>query len=302
MKNRLFLLILLFSFIVFLYFSIHSPGLFINMQIRFPRFLLTILTGFVLGGVGFTFQILLNNPLAEPYILGISSGAALGSIVAMLFGWLVLAPVLGFLGAFLTMFLVWRLANLGNYFTSTKLLLSGIIVSMFFSAFISLLMYLNQRDIGNIINILMGNLGRIFSHSEYKIFIGIFLGCLTLMIYLFGKSSQLQIITTGDEVATSLGINVQTLRRKIFIVSSILTGIVVSYAGIIGFVGLIVPHLTRLLGVKKHSLIVSSFFGSGFLLICDLLAMHIAVIEVPVGVITAFIGCPFFILLMMKNK
>jgi iron complex transport system permease protein len=272
------------------------------MQIRFPRFLLTILTGFVLGGVGFTFQILLNNPLAEPYILGISSGAALGSIVAMLFGWLVLAPVLGFLGAFLTMFLVWRLANLGNYFTSTKLLLSGIIVSMFFSAFISLLMYLNQRDIGNIINILMGNLGRIFSHSEYKIFIGIFLGCLTLMIYLFGKSSQLQIITTGDEVATSLGINVQTLRRKIFIVSSILTGIVVSYAGIIGFVGLIVPHLTRLLGVKKHSLIVSSFFGSGFLLICDLLAMHIAVIEVPVGVITAFIGCPFFILLMMKNK
>jgi iron complex transport system permease protein len=173
---------------------------------------------------------------------------------------------------------------------------------MFFSAFISLLMYLNQKDIGNIINILMGNLGRIFSHAEYNIFVGIFAFCLILMLYLFGKSSQLQIITTGDEVAASLGIDVQVLRRKMFILSSILTGIVVSYAGIIGFVGLIVPHLTRMLGVKKNSLLISSMLGSGFLLICDMIAMHITVIELPVGVITAFVGCPFFLFLMIKNR
>jgi iron complex transport system permease protein len=124
------------------------------------------------------------------------------------------------------------------------------------------------------------------------------------MIYLFSLSNQLQILTTGDLVASSLGINVRKLRRKIFIISSLLTGITVAYAGIIGFIGLVVPHIIRmvLVGNKKFSLIIAAFGGALLLIICDFLAMHIAVIEIPVGVITAFIGCPFFIYIMAKTK
>ena len=140
-------------------------------SVRLPRLMLAFLTGFVLAGVGHSFQVMLNNPLAEPYILGISSGAAFGSILAVILGMHVLMPVFGFIGAFLTMFLVWFLAHIGGFFNKTKLLLSGIIVGMFFSALISLLMYLNQQEIGNIINILMGNLGRIFSRDEWIFFL-----------------------------------------------------------------------------------------------------------------------------------
>jgi iron complex transport system permease protein len=272
--------------------------------VRLPRLMLAFLTGFVLAGVGHSFQVMLNNPLAEPYILGISSGAAFGSILAVILGLHVLMPVFGFIGAFLTMFLVWFLAHIEGFFNKTKLLLSGIIVGMFFSALISLLMYLNQQEIGNIINVLMGNLGRIFSRDEWVYFLIVFIISLLLMVYLFLLSGKLTILTTGDLVATSLGIDVKKLRRKIFIISSLLTGITVAYAGIIGFIGLVVPHIIRMItgGNKRFVMIFSAFAGAFLLIICDLTAKHIASIEVPVGVITAFIGCPFFLFIMARSK
>jgi cobalamin transport system permease protein len=294
---------LLFAGLIILYLKLGYPSQHIINSVRFPRLMLAFLTGFILAGVGHTFQIMLNNPLAEPYILGISSGAALGSIIAAISGWFLLMPVFGFAGALVTMTLVWFLAHVGGFFNKTKLLLSGIVVGMFFSALISLLMYMNQQDIGNIINILMGNLGRIFSHNEWNYFLVVFVISILLMIYLFMLSAKLNILTTGDMIATSLGIDVKKLRRKIFIISSLLTGITVAYAGIIGFIGLVVPHLVRMIsgGNKRFTIIISSFAGAFLLIICDLLAKHIAVIEVPVGVITAFIGCPFFILIMAKK-
>jgi len=266
--------------------------------------MLTFLTGFILAGVGFTFQIILNNPLAEPYILGISSGAAFGSILAATSGLFILMPLMGFGGAILTMILVWYLSHLGGFFNKTKLLLSGIIIGMFFSALISLLMYFNQQDIGNIINVLMGNLGRIFSNREWKIFLFIFGISIVLMFYLFFLSNKLNILTTGDLVAVSLGIDIKKLRRKIFVISSILTGITVAYAGIIGFVGLVVPHLIRMMfgGNKRFDLIFSAFGGAILLIFCDFVAKHIATIEIPVGVVTAFLGCPFFLFIMARSK
>jgi cobalamin transport system permease protein len=295
--------IILFLGLIYFYFRIGNPGIHIIQSVRIPRLLLTFLTGFILAGVGHTFQVMLDNPLAEPYILGISSGAAFGSILAAITGLFILMPIFGFAGALITMFIVWNLAHLGGYFNRTKLLLSGIIVGMFFSAVISLLMYLNMQEIGNIINILMGNLGRIFSHKEWNYFLIIFGISIVLMIYLFLLSHKLSILTTGDLVATSLGIDVKKLRRKIFVISSILTGVTVAYAGIIGFVGLVVPHLVRMLaeGNKRFVMIVSAFAGAFLLIICDLIAKHIAPIELPVGVITAFIGCPFFIFIMAKK-
>ena len=266
--------------------------------------MLAFLCGFVLAGVGYSFQIMLNNPLAEPYILGISAGAAFGSILAVVAGLYLLMPLFGFVGAIVTMILVWYLSHLGGFFNKTKLLLSGIIVGMFFSALISLIMYFNQKDIGNIINVLMGNLGHIFSHSEWNYFLVIFGISLLLMIYLFSMSNKLMILTTGDLVASSLGIDVKKLRRRIFIISSLLTGITVAYAGIIGFIGLVIPHIVRMIlgGNKRWGIIFSAFGGAILLILCDFIAMHIAVIEVPVGVITAFIGCPFFLYIMARSK
>lgn len=274
------------------------------LALRLPRFLLSFLVGFVLAGVGYAFQILLNNPLAEPYILGISSGAAFGSILAGIIGFYLLMPVFGFIGAILTMLIVWRLAHIDGFFNRTKLLLSGIIVGMFFSALISLLMYLNQKEIGNIVNVLLGNLGHIFSQNEWMIFLIVFLVSILLMIYLFSLSRKLIILATGDVIATSLGIEVKKLRTRIFIIASILTGITVAYAGIIGFVGLIIPHFVRMItgGNRRSGMFQAAIFGAFFLIFCDILAMNIAAIEIPVGVITAFLGSPFFLLILVRSK
>ncbi len=307
MKNKwiLFLLFSLFSILlVYIYLSINEPSSHIIFAVRLPRLLLAFLVGFVLSGVGYSFQIMLNNPLAEPYILGISSGAAFGSILASVLGLYIFMPVFGFTGAIIALTIVWFLAHLSGFFNSTKLLLSGIIVGMFFSALISLLMYLNQQDIGNIINVLMGNLGHIFSRREWYYFLIVFGISILLMLYMFLLSRKLMILTTGDVIAGSLGIDVKKLRRKIFIISSLLTGVTVAYAGIIGFIGLIVPHIVRMIsgGNKQTGIIYSALFGAALLILCDFIAMHITVIEIPVGVITAFLGCPFFLFIMAKSR
>ncbi len=297
------LIFLFFIFIVAVYIKWGNPDSNIIMNIRFPRLILTLFVGFVLAGIGNIYQMILNNPLAEPYILGISSGAALGSIIATVSGLYWLSPVAGFVFAILTMFLVWKIATAFGDFNSIRLILSGIIIGMFFSAFISLLIYFNKKDIGSVFQILMGNTGRIFGINEWRYFVLIVFASMGLMIYLFLLSRKLNILTTGDLLATSMGIDVKKLKRKIFIITSILIGIVVSYAGIVGFVGLIIPHLTRMLFPRKSSLhtFLSAVIGAAFLLICDFIAAHIAIIEIPVGIITAFLGTPFFIYLMIKK-
>jgi iron complex transport system permease protein len=295
--------LLLFGVLVYFYFSFRIDSSYIALQVRLPRFLLAFLTGLVLAGIGHSYQIMLNNPLAEPYILGISSGAAFGSILASILGFFLFMPLFGFIGALFTMVLVWKLAHWGGIFSKTRLLLSGIIIGLFFSALISLIMYFNQDDISSIMNVLMGNLGHIFSNLEWQIFIVILIVSILLMVYLFSLSRQLNLLVTGDLVATSLGVDVKKVRKRIFVISSLLTGFTVAYAGIIGFVGLVVPHLVRLLlgGNKTYSMPIAALGGAFLLILCDFIAMHIAVIEIPVGTITAFIGCPFFILIMLKK-
>lgn len=305
-KNKIFPIVLIFLSVIIVYFylTFQVGSSHILLQIRLPRLMLAFLVGFILSGVGYSFQIMLNNPLAEPYILGISSGAAFGSISASVLGLYLFMPIFGFAGALITLTIVWYFAHLGGFFNSTKLLLSGIIVGMFFSALISLLMYFNQQDIGHIINVLMGNLGHIFSHSEWKYFLVVYFIAMILMIYLFLLSRKLIILTTGDIIAGSLGIDVKKLRRKIFIICSLLTGITVAFAGIIGFIGLIVPHIVRMIsGSNKQSgIIYSAIFGALLLIMCDLVATHITVIEIPVGIITAFLGTPLFLYIMVKSN
>ncbi|MDP8220862.1 MAG: iron ABC transporter permease [Candidatus Stygibacter frigidus] len=301
---RIILLIILLIAAIYIYLVYGAASGYIIQQLRLPRLILTLLVGMTLGSVGFAFQLLLNNPLAEPYILGVSSGAALASILAGAAGLFILMPLFGFLGAAGAMLTVYWLAQSRGMFNTTRLLLAGIIVGMFLSSIISLVMYLNQNDIGNIINILMGNLGHIFSNTGWRIFSGIAIICLILLSWLFLQGRKLLVLSTGDLVAGSLGLNVQKLRMQVFIVSSLLTGLTVAFSGIIGFVGLIVPHLVRMIwkGNKPASIFYSGLFGAMFLLICDFIAMHIVMIELPVGIITAFIGCPLFIYLLWRKQ
>lgn len=256
-----------------------------------------------LAGIGSVYQLMLANPLAEPYILGISSGAAFGSILSGLMGFLLLMPLGGFAGASLTMLIVWRLAQHHGRFDKSRLLIAGVITAMFFAAGISLIMYLNLEDTALIMGTLMGNLGRIFSVHEWYGFLGLVLLSLLLLGYLFFKSHDLEVLSCGDEYASSLGIEVQRLRTLVFIISSIVIGISVSYAGIIGFVGLITPHVVRFFipSSQKKIYVVSLLLGGVFLLLCDLLAKHLLAIELPVGIITSFIGCPFFMWLLLKK-
>lgn len=298
------LLILGFTGISALYLLYDIADVRILTALRLPRYLLTLLAGGVLAGVGYIFQIMLNNPLAEPYILGVSSGAAFGGILASITGILALMPILGFAGALLTMAVVWMLAHLGGNFSTTRLLLAGIIMGFFFSSLISLLMYFNQQDISAILSILMGNLGHIFTMGEWRIFLAVAAVSLLLLGYLTLAARKLLVLTTGEITASSMGINVSRLRLSIFVVCSILTGMTVAYAGIIGFVGLVVPHLVRMLARTNRPALVpiSVIGGAVLLLICDFIAMHIAIVEIPVGIVTAFIGCPFFIVVMARSR
>jgi len=289
--------------IIALYLLVGNPGANIIAQIRLPRLILALLTGMVLAGVGSVYQMMLANPLAEPYILGISSGSAFGSILAGVLGAVVLMPLGGFVGAMATMLLVWTLARKEGSFDRTRLLIAGVISGMFFAAGISLFMYLFREDTMIILGTLMGNLGRIFTQTEWYVFLGLAILCLAILIWLYRRSAALDVISGGDVFAGSVGIDVHRLRKQIFVLTSLLVGIVVSYAGIIGFVGLIIPHTVRFFepGSQKSAYPLAVWLGGIFLVACDLLAQHITPVELPVGVITSCIGCPFFIWLMLRR-
>ena len=297
-------IIVLFAVFSLIYLLHDYKSYTILIYLRLPRYMLTILCGMTLAGIGSVYQIMLNNPLAEPYILGISSGAALGSIVAGLLGFVVLMPLFGFVGALGTMFLVWFIAHFRNHNEPNRLLFSGIITGMFIASCISLLLYLFHKDTAMILQVLMGNTGYVFDQRVWVYFLVAFGLAQVFMFYLYTLSTQLNILTSGDEVAHSMGINVKRLRQKIFLVTSLLVGICVSYAGIIGFVGLIVPQLVRMVlgSNQKKVFIFSIISGAIFLLLCDFLAMHLTVIELPVGIITSFLGCPLFVYILLIKK
>jgi len=306
MKKSVFLVLLLLFGIVagYFYLTFGAADSNILLNVRLPRLILTLFTGVTLAGIGSVYQMMLNNPLAEPYILGVSSGAALGAVLAGLAGLFILMPLFGFAGAMLTMMIVWMLAQKKGQFDKTRLLLSGIIAGMFLSAIISLVMYMHQKDTLLILGTLMGNLGHIFTLTEYRFFLSL-AGLSSIVLYIIYRDSLiLDIMSSGDLYAGSVGINVNIIRRRLFVLCSLLTGIAVAYAGIIGFVGLIIPHIVRLLiGTSQRKVYPLSLLAGGiFLLCCDFLAMHLTTLELPVGVITAFIGCPFFVWLLLRKK
>jgi iron complex transport system permease protein len=277
----------------------------IILSLRFPRALLAGLVGAGLSVSGAIFQALLKNPLADPYILGVSSGAAVGAIVAILMGLSTLSfglPLASFIGALLTILAVFYFGRQEGKIHPNTLLLAGVIIGSFLSALIMFFISVSQKEeLHTIIFWLMGD----FSFSNYQTIRIIFPYILLSFLFLYSRARQLNLILSGEEDALQLGVNVENLRLISYLSASLITAASVSVCGLIGFVGLIVPHSVRLIFGPDHRLLIpsSALVGASFLIASDTLARTLlAPIELPVGVITATFGGPFFIYLLKTRK
>lgn len=276
-------------------------------KIRLPRAILCFFSGAALAVSGAVLQGLFRNPMADSYVIGVSSGAALGAACAMAFA--LEATFLGFgavelfafAGALAAVFIVYRLARVRGRVSIFTLLLSGIAISTLSSALVYCLMILFHEKMENIV---MWTLGSFSSSSFEKVAFAVPLliaGCAVCMF--FGR--DLNILLQGDESARHLGVEASKLRRVLLVVTTLLVSVVVSISGIIGFVGLIVPHMVRLtIGPDHKKLLPLSFLGGGvFLLLADTVARTVSENqEIPIGVVTAIIGVPFFLFLMRSSK
>ncbi len=276
-------------------------------KVRLPRILLAALVGAVLAMVGTAFQGVFRNSLADPHILGVSAGAALGATVAMLFGISVNIMGLGsiglfaFVGALLTAFLVYSVAKIGGDVSTTNMLLTGTAMSTMLSAIISLLMTFNNDQISKIY---MWTMGSFSSATWEKVWFILGVGIIG-SILLYGFSGKLNIMMLGEEDAKSLGIDTDKTRRNIIIIASLLVAAAVSVSGVIGFVGLIIPHMVRMfVGSNNKAVMPYAFIiGAIFLLICDTIARTVAApTEIAVGIITSIFGAPYFIMLVLTRR
>ena len=280
----------------------------ILLQVRLPRVFLGFLVGVCLASVGVALQALLRNPLADPYVLGVSSGAALGVAVAVLFGigTTVLAfsplPVCGFLGGLVALLVVYRMAATYDRLPIHSVLLAGVILNAIFSALIMFITSIMEpnRSFG-MMAWLMGSL----TAPAYPALAALSVYLLAGLFLLFKQVRVLNILALGEEPARSLGIDTERAKRVIFLVSALLTGAVVSVSGMIGFIGMIIPHAVRLVIGADHRLLLpaSALVGGIFLMVADTMARTFFVpSEVPVGIITALAGGPFFVYLLVWRK
>lgn len=271
-------------------------------DIRVPRILMAAIAGAALGITGAAYQALFDNPLADSYILGISSGAALGAVIALSLGFgFIISPLFGFIFAISTGIAAYLLGRKRGKLDNTKLILAGIIINTMLSALIMLIISLSpDKSVQNIIFWLMGNLQNI-SYTEVSV--ATIFGILGIII-LYSQSKYLNIMILGDEHTTPLGIDTNKVRIIILLSTSLILAATVSFIGMIGFVGLIVPHMVKLLfGYDNRLTIPLSALGGGiFLVICDIISRSIiAPSELPIGVITALIGAPLFLYLLKRN-
>ncbi|MBL7084716.1 MAG: iron ABC transporter permease [Candidatus Omnitrophica bacterium] len=273
------------------------------IQLRLSRVFLGIVAGASLSVAGTVFQGLLRNPLAEPYILGVSSGAGLGAVIAIILGLDKILPLVAFLGALLTIILVYNLAKTQKGAVPIRtLILAGVIVSAVFSSILMFLVSVSQsRRIHDIIWWLLGNLQIFDARLLITVSVTAVLGISITAFF----ARELNAIALGEEQAQNLGINVELVKRILFVVASLITAVCVSSCGIIGFVGLIIPHALRLVVGSDHRILIPAacLGGASFLIISDLFCRTIILpAEMPVGVVTALVGGPLFIYLLRKKS
>lgn len=278
----------------------------IVLQLRLPRIILGGLVGAGLAAAGTAFQAILRNPLADPYVIGVSAGAGFGAALGITLGLgsttagLGGLPLLAFLGAVLTVALVYALARIGGRVSMASLLLAGVAIGAFLTACISLLMVLFRRNLDEVVFWLMGGLaGRDWRQVAYCAPY-ILLGLIVLRL----AARELNVLSLGEEGAAYLGVNVIAVRNLVLAVGSLLAAAAVATSGVIGFIGLMIPHMARMLIGGDHRRLVpfAALFGAVFLIVADTVArVALTPLEIPVGVITALCGGPFFLWLLRRK-
>jgi len=273
-------------------------------EVRLPRILSAAIVGAGLAISGVVFQGILLNPLADPYTLGVSAGAAFGASLAILLniGFMGTAsvPLFAFIGAIATLFFVMYLSASGGGVSSTNLILSGIIVAAILSAGISFLKYIADEQVAVIIFWLMGSFGSKTWTDVGLTFIFVGFGFVIFMFF----ARDLNLMSLGDRMASSLGVDTKKVTLTLLVTASMVAAICVSVSGIIGFVGLLIPHMMRLLtGPDNRRLIPISFLAGAILLLAaDTVTRAVLPAEIPIGVLTALIGGPFFCYIFRKQQ
>lgn len=271
-----------------------------------PRILLAGIVGAALAFSGTIYQGLFKNPMAESFVLGVSAGAALGGAIGMILGisWVMGiggTGLMAFTGALLTTYLVYQLGRTGGRVSMTSLLLAGMAINFMLSAAISLLMIFNRQRMDNIIMWTMGS----FANSTWGKVVLAFITVIAGMLVTRFFARDLNVLLMGEEEAKHLGIDVERTKKILLALSSFIAAMAVAVSGIIGFVGLIVPHAIRLVMGPDHRVLLpySAVVGAIFLIIADTMARTlVSPLEIPVGIITALAGAPFFLYLLSRKK
>jgi iron complex transport system permease protein len=276
-------------------------------KIRLPRTVLVLLTGAGLGISGASYQGLFRNPLADPYLIGVASGAGLGAVIAMSFQWpysfwgLFVVPLAAFATALLTVAIVYAIARIGHTVPTTNLILAGVAVSSFATSLTSFLMLRSADEMRRALGWLLGGSIQNGWTSILAILPFIIIGVGVLL----ASGHALNLLQFGDDQAQQLGLNVTRTRTIILVAASLVTATAVSFSGIIGFIGLIVPHLMRMWvgGDYRRLLPLSLISGAAALLIADVISrVVLAPQEIPVGIVTALAGAPFFLWILRRSK
>lgn len=280
---------------------------FIIFEVRLPRIILAVLTGSLLSMAGAVYQAIFQNPMADPYVIGISSGAAFGATIAIIF----LPPMMllgnsivslaAFLSAILTSILVYFISKTKRGVDTFSLLLTGVVISTVLSSFISLMMLAHQDEAMKIMTWTMGS----FNAKSWNHVLTILIPTVIGIFFTIYHGKDLNVLVMGEEEAMTMGLDTKRLKRNMLLICALLTSIAVSVSGIIGFVGLIVPHFIRLIFGSEHKfLLKASFvFGAIFMLLSDTIARSlISGFEVPVGIITSLIGGPLFLILLVRYR
>jgi iron complex transport system permease protein len=279
----------------------------ILLKVRLPRILLACMVGGALAVSGVVLQALLRNPLADPYVLGVSSGSALGAIIAILLGLniniggLSSIPLFSFAGGLLTILFVYRISKIHRKISMQTMLLVGVVVGAILGAIIMFITSIARPEkVHGIIFWLMGNI----SSADYPVVLIVSSYVLIGIIVLLYHARDLNLLVLGEESAIQLGLEVEHTKKIAFIGASLITGSAVSVSGLIGFVGILIPHLMRMVFGSDHRLLlpVAGLSGGIYLMLADTLARTLlAPTEIPVGVITAICGGPFFLYLLKKK-
>ncbi len=276
---------------------------FIVKDVRLPRIIVSMIAGAALSISGLVFQGVLLNPLADPYTLGISAGASFGAALGIIFGFtffgIFTVPFMAFVFSLISLYIVIKMASFSGKINSISLILSGVIVGSFFSAGLSFTKYIAGDDVASIVFWLMGS----FASKTWSE--AIILGVVTViaMVIFLYYGPELNIITLGEKNALSMGVDTNKVKRILLITASILSAVTVSTCGIIGFVGIIVPHLMRFLIGSDHKklILISALWGAIILSGADNIVRAVLPNEIPIGVMTSLLGAPFFTFIFRKK-